>query len=280
MQQRSSATAEGSFWTPSLVENRNNTRYQDRLNPDSLPHFPLPEFGPLSPGAFGHTRDRRSEGNASLYSSWEPYRLPPLNINAPLPPLPSTPFTSGPSPPKPPRREIPEEDECPVCGNELPERGQDGSETAREAHIQDCIGAHFIGSSSAPAATVQQSRTDIVIAGQPSSSTSPPNIVSTNNTMTATAATTVTAASSLQDSQRDRSSLGHQQGQHPEQTAPRPRRVTGTRMLTYRATEKDCSSAEGTAAECVICFEEFGVGDEMGRLECLCRFHKVCATLY
>ena len=52
-------------------------------------------------------------------------------------------------------------------------------------------------------------------------------------------------------------------------------------MLTYRATEKDCASVEGTAAaaECVICFEEYEVGDEMARLECLCRFHKVCAPL-
>ena len=46
-------------------------------------------------------------------------------------------------------------------------------------------------------------------------------------------------------------------------------------MLVYRATEKDCVGEDGGEQECVICFEEFKVGDEMGRLECLCKFHKV-----
>lgn len=56
----------------------------------------------------------------------------------------------------------------------------------------------------------------------------------------------------------------------------RPRRVTATnRMLVYQATEKDCVGEEGEAQECVICFEEFEEGDEMGRLLCLCKFHRV-----
>lgn len=33
------------------------------------------------------------------------------------------------------------------------------------------------------------------------------------------------------------------------------------------------------AQECIICFVEYAVGDEMGRLECLCKFHKVCSAL-
>lgn len=47
-------------------------------------------------------------------------------------------------------------------------------------------------------------------------------------------------------------------------------------MVVYPATEKDCIQDGGASgAECVICFEEFAVGDEMGRLECLCKFHRV-----
>jgi hypothetical protein len=46
-------------------------------------------------------------------------------------------------------------------------------------------------------------------------------------------------------------------------------------MLVYNATEKDCVGDEGVREECIICFEEFEVGDEMGRLECLCKFHRV-----
>lgn len=48
-------------------------------------------------------------------------------------------------------------------------------------------------------------------------------------------------------------------------------------MVVYHASEKDCVGEDGEGGqECVICFEEFAVGDEMGRLECLCKFHKVC----
>lgn len=47
-------------------------------------------------------------------------------------------------------------------------------------------------------------------------------------------------------------------------------------MLEYKASEKDCVDHRGEEQECVICFEEFEVGDDMGRLECLCKFHKRC----
>jgi hypothetical protein len=50
---------------------------------------------------------------------------------------------------------------------------------------------------------------------------------------------------------------------------PEPRR---TGMFPYKATEKDCVDD----AECTICLEEFEVGDDMARLECLCRFHRKC----
>lgn len=54
-----------------------------------------------------------------------------------------------------------------------------------------------------------------------------------------------------------------------------PRRRT-TGMVIYHASEKDCVGEDGEGLqECVICFEEFAVGVEMGRLECLCKFHKV-----
>lgn len=52
--------------------------------------------------------------------------------------------------------------------------------------------------------------------------------------------------------------------------------TASSRMLVYQATEKDCVGEEGEAQECVICFEEFEEGDEMGRLLCLCKFHRSC----
>jgi hypothetical protein len=51
-------------------------------------------------------------------------------------------------------------------------------------------------------------------------------------------------------------------------------------MLVFHASEKDCVVEDGEGAqECVICFEEFAVGDEMGRMECLCKFHRVSLRL-
>lgn len=47
-------------------------------------------------------------------------------------------------------------------------------------------------------------------------------------------------------------------------------------MLEYFASEKDCRREDGNGEEeCIICFEIFAIGDVLGRLECLCKFHKV-----
>lgn len=45
-----------------------------------------------------------------------------------------------------------------------------------------------------------------------------------------------------------------------------------SRVIPYIASEKDGIDD----AECMICMEEFEVGQEMGRLECFCRFHLGC----
>ena len=51
-------------------------------------------------------------------------------------------------------------------------------------------------------------------------------------------------------------------------------------MFVYQASEKDCVGQDGEGVqECVICFEDFAVGDEMGRLECLCKFHRVSLSI-
>ena len=47
-------------------------------------------------------------------------------------------------------------------------------------------------------------------------------------------------------------------------------------MFPYKATEKDCVDS----AECTICLEEFEVGVQMARLECLCRFHRQCISAW
>jgi len=47
-------------------------------------------------------------------------------------------------------------------------------------------------------------------------------------------------------------------------------------MVVWNAGVKDCRDpVTGETVECVICFEEFEIGCEIARLECLCRYHKV-----
>ncbi|KAI9876500.1 MAG: hypothetical protein M1830_006366 [Pleopsidium flavum] len=187
-----------------------------------------------------------------------------LDIDTPLPP-----------PPPPPAPILREEDECPICHTALPPKGPDGSETAREQHVASCIESHF--SSSTP-------RTS-----------HPPPAVATAAAIAASAATpsqagnatgTVTALGSGGDSVSSSSASAAASSlpaphasqpapsQHQQQHQQRPRRSAG--MVIYHASEKDCVGSDGVEGqECVICFEEFAVGDEMGRLECLCKFHKV-----
>lgn len=69
---------------------------------------------------------------------------------------------------------------------------------------------------------------------------------------------------------------GHS-GQSPDQSGTPPRPAPApTRMLPFVATEKDCVGEDGNEMECTICMVEYEVGDELARLECLCKFHKRC----
>ena len=175
----------------------------------------------------------------------------------PLPPIP--PFDARQRPPIPtapsappqnrPRRQIKEEDECPVCGIELPP-----GESVREVHIQECITSRFSS-------------------GTPSQSTplapplAPPSAATIHNT-SRTEAPERSEQPEASSSTPPTSTASHARARA---TSYRPRG-----MALYKATEKDCQTEDGEPQECVICFEEFEPGDEMGRMECLCKFHRHC----
>ncbi|KXL43977.1 hypothetical protein M433DRAFT_155349 [Acidomyces richmondensis BFW] len=171
---------------------------------------PVPSPPPGRPGGHRYTQSTNSS-------------FPTVAGVSGRPPVVAAP--SAPAQPKP-RREVREEDECPVCGTELPP-----GEQIRETHIQECIAARFSSSNPSHAARVQ---------------TPPPSDV-------------------------DSVSGSTPQSNRPRATSYRPRG-----MALYRATEKDCLTEDGGAQECIICFEEFQPGDEMGRMECLCKFHRQC----
>jgi len=159
--------------------------------------------------------------------------------------------------PAPPTRpQLREEDECPVCHQALPPKGPNNSEVAREAHVQSCIETHF--SSSGPR------------------SSNPPPAAAPSAAVAASAATPAQAAGPRAIPAVHRASVGN--NDMPSASFQQRRRVAG--MVTYHASEKDCVGEDGEGAqECVICFEEFAVGEEMGRLECLCKYHKVRISL-
>lgn len=142
-----------------------------------------------------------------------------------------------------PRRQIAEEDECPICGGELPPKGPDGDDSARSEHIEECIALH----SSSPA----------------------PN-------PTATRPQVQTSASLPMTRTRGMSSVGN--GEAGSSSHRHSHAARG--MFPYIATEKDCVDEDGNDAECVICFEEFQTGDKMARLVCWCKFHEVRELLF
>lgn len=152
-----------------------------------------------------------------------------------------------------PRPQLREEDECPICHQALPPKGPDGSEAEREGHVESCIATHF--SSSGPR------------------SSHPPASVATAAAVVASAATPSQAAGSRPISTGHRESSGS--SDMPSSSFQQRMRTPG--MFVYHASEKDCVGQDGEGVqECVICFEEFAVGDEMGRLVCLCKFHRAC----
>lgn len=155
-----------------------------------------------------------------------------------------------------PRPQLREEDECPVCHQALPPKGPDGSEAGREAHVASCIETHF--SSSGPR------------------SSHPPASAATAAAVAASAATPSQAAGPRPIFTGHRDSAGSSD----IASSSFQQRLRAPGMFLYHASEKDCVGQDGEGVqECVICFEEFAVGDEMGRLVCLCKFHRVSLQL-
>lgn len=145
-------------------------------------------------------------------------------------------FTPIPQPPRP-VRQIAEEDECPICGHELPLKGPEDDETARTQHIEECIALH--SASPAPTPLTQQ-----------------------------------TSASLPNQRTRGMSSVGADNGEGASNHNRMSHAARG--MFPYIATEKDCIDDEGRDAECIICLEDFEAGDKMARLVCWCKFHEKC----
>ena len=165
--------------------------------------------------------------------------------------------------PRIPRRpRIAEEDECPVCHQELSPAHLPNSEALRAAHITNCIEAAMQGQA-APAAPSTPSPPQPTSLSPQAHDLYPPSSSSVPRNPTPTPlANTPEARMTAREQAHAAVVLGGQR-------SPAFRR---TGVFPYKATEKDCVDD----AECTICLEEFEVGQEMGRLECFCRFHLRC----
>ncbi|KAJ4300018.1 hypothetical protein N0V90_005267 [Kalmusia sp. IMI 367209] len=208
-----------------------STRVSDLWPPTQAPHHgfgqdPVYDYltRPHSHSMLGSTVPRLDLNNFPGHS------MPGSRRNF-YPQTPPTPASAPPQPAPPPRRQIAEEDECPVCGNELPPKGPNGDESARTQHVEDCIAIH---------------------SGSPPPQPSTPDQRSTNQTSTSL------------PSQRTRgmsTATGNGEGSSNRMS------LSMRGLVPYIATEKDCIDEEGKEAECVICFEEFESGDRMARLK-------------
>ncbi|KAF1916469.1 FYVE zinc finger-domain-containing protein [Ampelomyces quisqualis] len=107
---------------------------------------PLPGHAQTS-----HVRPSINNSSISRYTTPNSGHIP---FNLPSSQLPRSAFTAVPPPTMPqptrPRRQVAEEDECPICGHELPAKGPGGDEADRIQHIEDCIALHSGSPAPAP----------------------------------------------------------------------------------------------------------------------------------
>ncbi|ELR05011.1 hypothetical protein VC83_05101 [Pseudogymnoascus destructans] len=283
----------GSSYTGPHHLNQGPSSYQRRYPNRNLP-----------PGPRHQSHQSLSMSSTGSPSNAQPHYRSLLDPFFPQQPQPSSSGvdTSRPLPPIP---RIREEDECPVCHCELPSRTLLDFESLRSNHVTECIEDQIAihsgrprqqSPASVPARHERPSNTTMV-----SSISSPPEVRSNSPNSAISSASSqgdlnLAQAINLQPPALDISSfpntpegrtafreaqhaavvLGHTRSSshspfaHPSSSfSPEPRR---TGMFPYKATEKDCVDD----AECTICLDEFEVGVQMARLECLCRFHEKC----
>jgi len=168
----------------------------------------------------------------------------------------------------PPRRQIAEADECWICHNELPSRGLPDFETLREAHTNACLAAALQGVSLPP---VPASHLPPAHQGtSPSQNAGPSSQERPGIASSSSSPAPITNTPEARTAAREQAHAAIVLGQH--RASPGPRRLNGGTIFPYKASEKDLIQD----AECSICFDEYVVGQDMGRLECFCRFHLRC----
>jgi hypothetical protein len=179
--------------------------------------------------------------------------------------------------PLPPIPRIREEDECPICHNELPSQNLPDFENLRATHITQCINnqiALHSGHAARPSSYISQSQ--LGTSGPSGSTITPlvtshmPSVIAQDSSSSLLPLLPASAPNTPEGRMAAREQAHAAVVLDSSNRHLSPLRRTG--MFLYTASEKDCVDD----AECTICLEEFEPGASMARLECFCRFHKHC----
>lgn len=191
-------------------------------------------------------------------------------------------------------RLIHESDQCPICRRALPPLDPNtGSDELRTGHIVRCITRaerrhSGIGTSQGSVGTASAAPNPI--SGSLDAPPPYPGSMSSASFMNAHQAPSSrwNLAASRLSSQREyelaaRIRQQHEDDNNDDHEADDDDPLCPLEdMLRFRASAGDCINWDekaGPPPECVICFEEFEEGQELGRLECLCKFHAVSVFL-
>ncbi|KAF8455878.1 hypothetical protein BGX38DRAFT_113739 [Terfezia claveryi] len=232
-------------------------------------------FGLSGSSDYGQSSIHMSQSNASQNNGPQPTQPQHMSQSHSQPRAPT-----GPS-----QAKLKETDYCPICTLHLPPpHPETGDESAREAHIQDCIRSHEAsstphGRSNNPLAAASLADTTDPLGSTPGRMNMIEFLRQSGVAPTKASGRMVVYKAREEDTWDYSSEDGKGNAQN---------KVSSSNTMAIDTSEGEVSTATGTPplpstkgtcrkkAECVICFEEFEVGELIARLECLCRYHKSC----
>lgn len=175
-----------------------------------------------------------------------------------------------------PSVKLKETDYCPICTLPLPPPHPDtGNESAREAHIQGCIRNHETASN--PTSATASPADNRGALGSTPSGMNVAEFLRQSGTGPPKASGRMVVYSAREEDTWDYSSDDRkEQSQTIELRHSGADTIIGAPSATTLVPPSSAKAKCRKKAECVICFEDFEVGEAIARLECLCRYHKSC----
>ena len=187
------------------------------------------------------------------------------------------------APPGSSQAKLKETDYCPICTLPLPPpHPETGDESARETHIQDCIRSHEASSSphsrsNNPLAAAFPADARGLLGSTPAAMNMM-DFLRQSGVTPAQASGRMVVYKAREEDTWDYSSEDEKGGAQNKISSSNSMVIdlTGDNELPIATVVPLLKGKCRKKAECVICFEEFEIGELIARLECLCRYHKSC----